>query len=57
MLLPGRIHIALGPWHVGDFCNILLRNIGEDEDQKKSYDFSTEPQAGSVSYYGKSGPG
>ena len=38
MLLPGRIYFALGPWHFGDFCNIFLPNIGED--QKKSYDFS-----------------
>ena len=44
MLLPGRIYFALGPWHFGDFCNIFLPNIGED--QKKSYDFSSEPFAG-----------
>ena len=44
MLLPGRIYFALGPWHFGDFCNISLPNIGED--QKKSYDFSSGPQAG-----------
>ena len=31
MLLPGRIYIALGPWHFGDFCNIFLPNIGEDQ--------------------------
>ena len=34
MLLPGRIYIALGPWHFGDICNIFLPNTGED--QKKS---------------------
>ena len=44
MLLPGRIYFGLGPWHFGDFLNIFLPNIGED--QKKSYDFSSEPLAG-----------
>ena len=44
MLLPGRIYIALGLWHFGDFRNIFLPNIGED--QKKSYDFSSGPLAG-----------
>ena len=44
MLLPGRIYIALGPWHLGYFRNIFLPNIGED--QKKSFDFSSEPLAG-----------
>ena len=42
MLLPGRIYFGLGP--SGDFRNIFLPNIGED--QKKSYDFSSEPLAG-----------
>ena len=54
MLLPDRIYIALGPWHFGDFRSIFLGNIGED--QKKSYDFSSGPLAGTASYYGKSGP-
>ena len=54
VLLLGRIYIALGPWHFGDFCNIFLPNIGED--QKKSYDFSSGPLAGTTSYYSKSGP-
>ena len=44
MLLPGRIYFALGPWHFGDFRNIFLPNIVED--QKKSYDFSSGPLAG-----------
>ena len=44
MLLPGRIYIALGPWHFGAFGNIFLPNIGED--QKKSYDFSSGSLAG-----------
>ena len=44
MLLPGRIYIALGPCHFGDFCNIFLPNIVGD--QKRSYDFSSWPQAG-----------
>ena len=34
MLFPGRIYIARGPWHLGDFCNIFQPNINED--QKKS---------------------
>ena len=51
MLLLGRIYIALGTWH---FRNIFLPNIVED--QKKSYDFSSGPLAGTASYYGKSGP-
>ena len=53
MLLPGRIYIALDPWHFGDFRNIFLPNVGED--QKKSYDFSAGPPAGTASYYVKSG--
>ena len=53
MLLPGRIYIALSPWHFRDFRNIFLP-IGED--QKKSYDFSSGPLAGTASYYGKYGP-
>ena len=53
MLLPGWIYIALGPWHLGDFRNIFLPKIGED--QNKSYDFSSEPLAGTTSYYGQSG--
>ena len=48
------IYIALGPWHFGDFRNIFLPNISED--QKKFYDFSAGPQGGSAPYYGKSGP-
>ena len=54
MLLPGRIYIALGPWHFGDFCNIFLPNVGED--QKTPYDFSLGPLGGTVPYYGESGP-
>ena len=54
MLLPGRIYIALGPWHFGDFRNIFLPNIGED--QKMSHDFSAGPLGGIAPYYGKSGP-
>ena len=44
MLFPGRIYIALAPWHFGDFCKILLPNIAES--QRKSYDLSTGPLAG-----------
>ena len=54
MLLPGRIYIALGPWHFGDFRNIFLPDIGED--QKKSCDLTAGPLGGTAPYYGKSGP-
>ena len=54
MLLSARIYIVLGPWHFGDFRNIFLPNIGED--QKKSCDFSSGPLAGTASYYVKYGP-
>ena len=50
----GPDYIALGPWHFGDFRNIFLPNIGEG--QKKSYDYSSGPLAGTASYCGKSGP-
>ena len=44
MLLPGRIYIALGPWHFGDFRKIFLpNNIGEDE--KKVSPFEREALA------------
>ena len=61
MLLSGWIYIALGPWRFGDFLNIFLPNIGED--QKKSYDFSSGPltdsQARSQKFalWGRSGAG
>ena len=54
MSLPGGTYIERGPWHFGDFRNIFLPNIGED--QKKSYHLSVRPLAGTVPYYGKSGP-
>ena len=31
MLFPGRICIARGPWHLGDFYNIFLPKIAEDK--------------------------
>ena len=34
MLLTGRIYIARGPRHFGEFCKVFLPNLGED--QKKS---------------------
>ena len=37
------------------FSQHLMLNKGED--QKKSYDLSPGPVAGSALYYGKSGPG
>ena len=46
MLLPGRIYIALSLWHFGDFRNIFLPNISED--QKKSYDLSAGPLVGTA---------
>ena len=54
MLLPSRIYIARGPWHLRDFRNIFLPNVGED--QKKSRHLSKGPLAGTAPYYGKSGP-
>ena len=55
MLLPDRIYIAPGPWQFADFCNIFLPSIGKD--QKKSYDLSAGPLAGTAPYYGQYGPG
>ena len=43
MLVADGIYIARGPWYFGDFRNIFLLNIGED--QKKSYHLSAEPLA------------
>ena len=40
-VIAGRIYIALSPWLFGDFRNIFLPNIGED--QKKSCDLSAGP--------------
>ena len=34
MLFPGRIYIALGSWHFGDFFNIFQPNISEDQQKK-----------------------
>ena len=31
MLFLGRIYIARGPWHLGDFCNIFLPNESENK--------------------------
>ena len=28
---PGRIYIARGPWHFGDFRNIFLPKVGKDQ--------------------------
>ena len=33
MLFQGRIYIARGPKYSGDFCNIFLPNIGEDQEE------------------------
>ena len=41
MLFLGRIYIARGFWHLGDFCNIFRPNVSED--QKKSYYLSAGP--------------
>ena len=56
MLLPGRIYIARDHWHFGDFRNIFLPNIGEDQ-KKVSPAEHGDPSSGIVPYYGKSGPG
>ena len=42
-------------WQFEDFCNIFLPSIAED--QKKSYDLSAGPLAGTAPYYRQSGPG
>ena len=52
MLLSGRIYIALGPWHFGDFRNIFLPNVGEDH--KKSQKIWAQ---GPAPYCGTSGLG
>ena len=43
------------PSQFGGFCKIFLPSIGED--QKKSYDLSAGPLAGTAPYYSQSGPG
>ena len=43
-VIAGRIYFALGPWHFGDFRNIFLPNIGEE--QKKFHDFNSGTLAG-----------
>ena len=42
-----------GPLALWRFSQRILPNI--DEDQKKSYDFSVGPLAGTAPYYGRSG--
>ena len=37
-VFPGRIYIALGPWHLGDFRNIFLPNVSENQKKSKSLD-------------------
>ena len=44
-----------GPSQFGDFCKIFLPSIGED--QKKPYDLSAGPLAGTAPYYSQYGPG
>ena len=43
MLLPGLDLYCGGPWYLGDFRNIFLTNIGED--QKMSHHLSAGPLA------------
>ena len=52
MLFLGRTYIAQGHWYLGDFCNILLPNISED--QKSPITWALGP--GAVPY-GKYGAG
>ena len=54
MLLPDSIYIARGSWHFGNFCNIFLPIIGED--QKKSHHLNAGPLASTVPYYDKFSP-
>ena len=55
MLFPGWIYIAQGSRHLGDFCNIFLPNINED--QKKTYYLRAGPQGPGTKPYGKYGAG
>ena len=50
MLFPGRIYIARCLWHLGDFRNIFLPNISED--QKSPTIWGRGP---GIVPYGKSG--
>ena len=43
MLFPSRIYILQGHWYFGDYRNVFLQNVGED--QKKSYHLCAEPLA------------
>ena len=52
MLFLGRIYIARGPWLLGDFCNIFLPNISEDQKSPTIWALGH----GAVPY-GKSGAG
>ena len=52
MLFPGRIYIALAPWHFGDFRNIFLPYIGEDQKSLTIW-----ARASGIVPYGKSDPG
>ena len=49
----GGIYIAWDPWFYGDFCNIFLPNIGEDQINA----LASERRAPGAVPYGKSGPG
>ena len=48
----GRIYIVRGPWHFGDFRNIFVPNIGEDQENV----LPSERGAPSTASYGKSCP-
>ena len=48
MSFPGRIYIARGPWHFGDYRNIFLPNIGEN--QKKVLPSELEDPGGSTTF-------
>ena len=50
MLFLSRIYIARGPWYLGNFCNIFLPKISED--QKKPYHLSAGPRAVPYGKYG-----
>ena len=54
MLLLGPGLHCTGPLALGGFRNSFLQNIGED--QKKSHHLSAGALAGTLRYYGKSGP-
>ena len=51
-VISGWIYIARSPWHFGDFRNIFLPSVDEDQTKISS---SERGAPGTVTYNGKSG--